>query len=524
AITPAESVLVAATKVSENYGRLIEVAVGVPTRITLPVENDKYNTLCDRAEEVLEGLIKWATGGIPFISKVIELATTTLLKGVKLAFCYEDSDYPPPSTPMEITRMLPMDPVPGGQCEDDRSHLKEPSQACQDWEEVLRQRHPEQDGDCIDPKMDTQRARTCSNALVGGRLRCQPNAEPNITSYSWSEQELEETVVFDPISWTWKTEKYEYKDQPVMHNTDTYDDAKASFEKAQADAKNGTQTFEQAEAQQSRKADKGKPCDDGNLRNLRYSETPQPELLWSPWNLQPTWDEFPVVARPVCDKRLKAVKDGLPNAGDVPPETPDHRLPPGFNPGPYTLRYPTVKQVYGCSQKATIEMTFPSDWTSATAAQGGDDKAPQKMEEDVELGSETFQIRGFAIGGGRPERIDQGLRQGAFERNVQPESWVPAARVVGKVAVAQAEYYFNHNGTELKDPKDWMWSMDWRARLVRFRLPGSEDEQQNDDKQGGDMSLSNLSSGSSTLSIDLSDVPLPPGFPNLESFEQLIVH
>jgi hypothetical protein len=525
AITPAEAALVSAIKVKDNYGKLIDVAVGIPTRITLPVENDKYNTLCDRAEEVLMGLITWATGGLPFIGKVIEMATGALLTGVKLAFCYEDSNYPPPSTPMDITRMLPMDPDPGGQCEDDRSHLKEPSKACQDWEEVLRQRHPEDDGDCVDPQTDTQRARICGSALVGARLRCQPGVEKNVTSYSWSEQNLDETVVFDPTSWTWRTTKFEYVDpaRPVMHNTSSYGDAKASFEQAQADAQNGNATFEQAEAQQSRNADKGVPCDDGNLR---YSETAQPELLWSAWNHQPTWDEFPDVTRPVCDKRLKAYKEGLPNGGEVPPETADRRLPPGFNPGPYTLRYPTVKQVYGCTQKATIQMTFPSDWTSATAASGGDDKAPQKMEEDVLLGSETFQIRGIAVSGqGRPVQIERGLQHGAFERNVQPESWVGAASVTGKVAVAQAEYYFNHNGTEKKEPKDWMWSMDWRARLVRFRMPSSEDEQQNDGQQGGDMSLSSLSSGSSSLNIDISNVAeLPDGYPSLDSLDQLIVH
>ena len=36
-----------------------------------------------------------------------------------------------------------------------------------------------------------------------------------------------------------------------------------------------------------------------------------------------------------------------------------------INPDGYVLRYPTVKQVYGCTQKATIQMTFPPEWKSA---------------------------------------------------------------------------------------------------------------------------------------------------------------
>jgi hypothetical protein len=521
-VTPAESVLTSGVKMSDKYSRVIDVAVAVPTRISLPVENDKYDTLCDRGGEMLMDLISWATGGIPFISKVISLATGVLLEGVKRAFCYEDSTAPPPSTDMEITRVLPLDPDTGGQCETDRSQLKEPSQACKDWEDVLRKRHPEADGDCVDPGEDTQRARICKSALAGARLKCQPGAEGNVTSYSWSEQDVEERVIFDTTSWTWRTTEYKYVSPPgpKLHNTESYADASAAY----SQAANGAVSFEEAEAQQSRNADKGVPCDDGNLR---YSESVTPEQLWSPWNQQPTWEEFPGVTRPVCDKRLMAVKQGLPNGGEIPPETPDHRLPPGFNPEGYVLRYPTVKQVYGCTQKATIKMTFPSEWKSATASAGGDDKAPQKMAEGVLLGGEDFQIRGIAISMGdrRPVKIDQGLRHGAFERNVQPESWVGLARGAGKVAVAQAEYYFNHDGTTNKDPKEWMWHMDWRARLVRFRLPSSKGEQQQDDQQqGGDMGLASLSSGSSSLNVDLSSIELPGDSPSLDSIEQLIVH
>jgi len=92
----------------------------------------------------------------------------------------------------------------------------------------------------------------------------------------------------------------------------------------------------------------------------------------------------------------------------------------------------------------------------------------------VLLGAEDFQIRGVAINNGqRPLKIDRGLFHGAFDRQVTPEGWVGAARLVGKVAVAQAEYYFNHDGVHHKEPYDWMWNMDWRARLVRFRLPAA---------------------------------------------------
>lgn len=518
-VTPLESVTMAGAKVTEKYGNVVDFAVAVPTRVNLPVENDKYDTLCDKGGDMVESLIRWATGGIPFISKVIELATGALMLGVKAAYCYEDGT-PPPSTKMEITRQRPIDAEPGLHCEDDRSHLKEPSQACQDWEKELRDRHPEADGDCVNPKTDTQRARLCRGALVGAREQCQPGREPRITSYSWSEQQLEEHVVFDVATWSWVTKGYQYVGQLAMHNTMNYADAQSAFEAANANP--DRKGLEAAEAAQNRKADPGVPCDDGYLR---YSETQQPEQLWSPWNLQPTFEEFPDVTRPVCDKRLMAVKQTLPNGGEIPPETPDHRLPPGFNPDGYTLRYPTVKQVYSCSQKDEIDMTFPAEWQSNTSGQNGEDKAPQKLEEGVLLGAEDFQIRGVAINNGqRPFKIDRGLFHGAFDRRVTPEGWVEAAQLVGKVAVAQAEYYFNHDGVTNKEPFDWMWSMDWRARLVRFRLPSSEDDNQENDSQQSGMDVASLTGLSDQVNIDLADVPWPKDTPSLESLEQLIVH
>jgi hypothetical protein len=43
---------------------------------------------------------------------------------------------------------------------------------------------------------------------------------------------------------------------------------------------------------------------------------------------------------------------------------------------------------------------------------------------------------------------------------------VHQAHVVGRLAFAQAEYYFD--GTEHK--AEWLWKQKWRARLRRFRI------------------------------------------------------
>ncbi len=87
----------------------------------------------------------------------------------------------------------------------------------------------------------------------------------------------------------------------------------------------------------------------------------------------------------------------------------------------------------------------------------------------VWLGHEEFQYRAYAIGrdphenhwqhGERGVRIAQGGE--AHGRNAAHQ-----AHVVGRLAFAQAEYYFD--GTEHK--AEWLWKQKWRARLRRFRI------------------------------------------------------
>lgn len=517
-ITPAQSVLMAATKVTENYGPTVDFAVGVPTRVSLPVENDTYNVLCDRAEIVLQGLIDWATKPLPFIGKVISMAMGAMLKAVKHAYCYHDQEAP--SAPVDITRMLPLSPA-GHQCEQDKSQLKE-GEACAQWQQELLDRHPEANGDCVDPETDRARSALCKGTLADARQDCRPGEKDHVTGYSWSEQEVEEHVIFDTNKWAWRTTEYTYVDPPAPtpHNMSTYSDALI--------ASNTKPDDYGASQEELKSGDKGVPCQNPYV-NYRDDLSPPPDDLWSAWNVQTTWEEFPGVTRPVCDKRQKAAKDTLPNGGDIPPETPDHSLPPGFNAAGYTLRYPSVKQVYGCTQDDKLDIRFPDDWSSTVGSQNDDDKVPQKVEDGVELGSEDFQIRGVAarFSDSGETKAERGLFHGAFDRRVEPEGWVGAARIADKVAVAQAEYYFNHDGVDKADRKEWMWHMDWRARLVRFRMPGGDDQQQQQqdgNPQASDMSLSSLASvAGEALNIDIGSVDLH-GAPSLDSIGELIVH
>ena len=85
------------------------------------------------------------------------------------------------------------------------------------------------------------------------------------------------------------------------------------------------------------------------------------------------------------------------------------------------------------------------------------------------LGHEEFQYRAYSIGrdphDNHWQHAERGIRiaqGGAAEgRNAAYK-----AHVVGRLAFAQAEYYFD--GTE--DKAEWLWKQRWRARLRRFRI------------------------------------------------------
>ncbi len=538
-ITPSQSVFTGAIKVQEKYPDVIDLAIGVPPRLTLPVENDEYNTLCNEAEEILGGLIKSVTGKVPFIGKVLGIVSGGLVKAVKHAFCYKDGTAPP-EAPIDIDRNLPIDAEPGLACETDQTNMDPASENCRNWESELRDRHPDADGGCGAPgggrnsREDTNAApgstqvrMVCESALHTARDQCNINMNGKRENYSWSTQKVEERVVFDPLEWKWRTEEFNYIGEPELKNTSTFSEADTTFTNTQAEAQAGFRpNFEQIERDAPPRVP-GKPCDyrGRGVRSNRYAQEPEP--LWSDWNAQVYSEEAPRHVMPVCSQRLHARKEALPFEGEVPRGKPGDPLPEGFNSEGYWLRYDTVKHVYGCTQPDTIKLKFPDSWVSESTGQNGDDKAPQKMEEGATLGSDDFQIRGVAMaldGDRRPARAERALRVSAFNRAIEPESWVSFARAAGRVGVAQAEYYFNHNGVDLKDPYEWMWHMDWRARLVRFRLPsGDEERGPNDESDMGE--INSLTTNDDVgINMDISSVPLPEGAPDLGVLEQLIVH
>jgi hypothetical protein len=491
-ITPAVSVAAGAATATDAYDDVVDLAIAIPPRITLPVENDSYDRLCQEAERMLSDLIKMATDPIPLIGKVISAALDGIIGAVSAAYCYKDGSKPD-GYEIDFDRTLPTSAT-GRQCEQDNANMDPESAACQQWNQEVTERRPGDDGDCDNA--------ACESNVQAARSICAPSAKPAARNYSWTEADVVEEVVYDPVLGNWRTTAFDYSNPTVTGPTSS--------------------TPTEPIPASIPEASNAKPCDQGDL--YRYRNTweiePSEELrarTWSDWNTVAEYTGTPAHTIPVCSMRLRATLDTLP------PIPQDPRNPPeGFNAGPYTLRYRAVKHVYGCTEPASQMMEFPDEWSQAASGDGSD-MSPHKVEEGVDLGTGDFQMRGFAInpdGNKLPGLARRQLNVAAFNRETEPEGWVSAARIAGRVAVAQAEYFFDHDGTEARDL--WMWEMKWKARLVRFTLPGEDDQDEGSSQESS--AISGL--GFAPPITDVSSVTgdLPGGSPGLDSIADLIVH
>lgn len=88
---------------------------------------------------------------------------------------------------------------------------------------------------------------------------------------------------------------------------------------------------------------------------------------------------------------------------------------------------------------------------------------------EIWLGHEEFQYRAYAIGRSPHDGLwahgEKGIRA-AQGGSAGGRNGVYDAHVLGRIGLAQSEYYFN--GVDGKS--EWMWKQGWRARLRRFRI------------------------------------------------------
>jgi hypothetical protein len=154
-----------------------------------------------------------------------------------------------------------------------------------------------------------------------------------------------------------------------------------------------------------------------------------------------------------------------------------------------TLFVREAARVFSCTidRKKTQSLASEKD---AFGGAGSEEKSPQKLQDDVDLGDEAFQIRTLAFGQapGPSKRAKKGVllafRGGSWNAGSVRNAVNDLAQQLGRFSVAQSEYYFETDGSVPRD--EWMWNMRWTARLKRFRL-ADDQEQEDEDKRREDL-------------------------------------
>jgi hypothetical protein len=131
---------------------------------------------------------------------------------------------------------------------------------------------------------------------------------------------------------------------------------------------------------------------------------------------------------------------------------------------PHYVQVTEVRHILSCQREENVHVDLsggqPADQSN------GDEKAPQRMEQNVKRWGEDFQIRAFLHADLGTDSADRIVKLSLWNRTAPSEPNAVLSEL-GKFSVAQAEYFYD--GAE--GTTDWMWNMKWRARLRRFRMP-----------------------------------------------------
>ncbi len=149
-----------------------------------------------------------------------------------------------------------------------------------------------------------------------------------------------------------------------------------------------------------------------------------------------------------------------------------------------------VTDMVSCTEEQDLEKVATESMNVTKALtdndeDGGQNTYPFRLEEGVWLGGSDFQLRSVIVGTTVPsEREALELAtwgEGTGDSGLSAEVAAKTARILGRVGLSQAEYYFDWRGLDpqpsdqLKDEDvtEWLWHMGWRARLRPFRFQQS---------------------------------------------------
>lgn len=378
--------------------------VAVPTRLTLPVEDDRFEKLCEQAGRIAAKLALLPLKPIPGIGLIedpIADACGEMTEALSGWFC-GDGTGGPPSYSTKVKKSYPTTP-------DDEACLKSGQSASgsqSDAEALCEKSAAHQQAAKPDEYTGACRAgEDCSihgpyeTRVALARDQCDPTRQPKPHRYIYQKRRV--TVEYEYTDPGWKRLEPKYEEPRRMESLLP-------------------------------------PC--------------------GPYHVSPTVAEgYNRVVRlsndveevlPVCSTEELSALD-----------FPDQALKGDR----VTVEYEEVTHILGCVTQVqeTIKLA-----DAEPGGKGGANKSPKRVEKQVTLGDEAFQLRSLVHDDLARLEARRLVRLALWGRK-PPDAPLSTLRPLGSFGFAQAEYFYD--GAE--DREAWMWNMRWRARLVRFRVP-----------------------------------------------------
>ncbi len=161
-------------------------------------------------------------------------------------------------------------------------------------------------------------------------------------------------------------------------------------------------------------------------------------------------------------------------------ETEELQTPGKYEGEERTVSHTSALRIFSClvDESESVDLAQEGD---AFGDSGSEEKSPHKVQDDVELGDEAFQVRALSFGPevGAGSALD-GVKLSLMGRSPSnTTSTFESMNALNRFAFAQAEFY--HSGKH--DRGEWLWEMAWKARLKRVRLPSDKEKQHEEERR-----------------------------------------
>jgi hypothetical protein len=378
-----------------------------PARLTLPVQDDGFDTLCGKAGSYAAGVVTAPLNAIPGIGRLsLGGVATSFTSSLSSWFCGDSGAPPPEAKRPHVETHFPQSELARA-CAADKTPVAPPAadaktEVCDRSLKEAQDGAPDErtgacrgDGDCAPHGAYETLAATALD-------QCDPSGNPGPRTYTY--QVRKATV---PYQWSragWK------RLDPI---------------------------FELPQNQNSSRP----PCG---------SKESHPAIaIGYNHQVHPHGDLNEIV--PVCSAEDAPIAQGRPRSlGEI-------------------VEVPRVEVIHILRCIKDLDQSAAVTGITTAKSDRGGSKSPKMILGDATLGDQNFQIRTFVTAEPPADQAQRVLRVSLWGAP-EPTGELKAEQVLGQLGVAQAEYFY-----DAADGRgEWMWQMNWRARLTRFRLPSGE--------------------------------------------------